>query len=229
MATTRLRKTFKYPTDSSDEDNLPNDMDEEGRLVPGRNCNFAMELTDMAVEQEKLIQRLQAEDDERNEEYKRFFFAIPSISATSYLPTLIRPSLLSAKLISLLSMTSLIATAYILIFIPNTRPDKSRRQLSGHKIELKAGPIQQHLGYLNGGLSLLIALNALAFKDKGGVHDGFWLLCLLPLGKFFVSFPSGCQADVPTVSFSVIVLARRLMLAVDIGELEKLKYQYKGA
>lgn len=35
--------------------------------------------------------------------------------------------------------------------------------------------------------------------------------------------------DRRVVSFTAIMLARRLMLSVDIDELEKLKYEYKGA
>ena len=30
MATARLRKTFRYPADNSDEDDMPRDLDEEG-------------------------------------------------------------------------------------------------------------------------------------------------------------------------------------------------------
>ena len=30
MATARLRKTFQYPADNSDEDDMPRDLDEEG-------------------------------------------------------------------------------------------------------------------------------------------------------------------------------------------------------
>jgi hypothetical protein len=37
------------------------------------------------------------------------------------------------------------------------------------------------------------------------------------------------KADSPLVSFSIIMLAKRLMLSVDVDELEHLKYQYKGA
>lgn len=53
----------------------------------------------------------------------------------------------------------------------------------------------------------------------------------------FVSYPSvgglhGEMAVRPNrcaVSFTVILLARRLMLSVDVDELENLKYGYKGA
>lgn len=37
------------------------------------------------------------------------------------------------------------------------------------------------------------------------------------------------QADQFVVSFSFVLLARRLMLSVDVDELEDLKYEYKGA
>ena len=34
MATARLRKTFQYPADNSDEDDTPRDLDEEGSEFP---------------------------------------------------------------------------------------------------------------------------------------------------------------------------------------------------
>ena len=35
MATARLRKTFHYPADNSDEDDTPRDLDEEGTELVG--------------------------------------------------------------------------------------------------------------------------------------------------------------------------------------------------
>ena len=35
MATARLRKTFHYPADNSDEDDTPRDLDEEGTELLG--------------------------------------------------------------------------------------------------------------------------------------------------------------------------------------------------
>ncbi len=77
-------------------------------------------------------------------------------------------------------MSSLVATAYILVFIPNTRANKLNGVKSRHQPE--QGPFDNYVSYLNGGLSFLIAVNASVFKDKRGVHEGFWLLCLLPIG-----------------------------------------------
>ena len=81
-------------------------------------------------------------------------------------------------------MTSLVASAYILVFVPNSRSDKSKVEDSRHDLQLERGPVKRYVAYLNGGLSLLIALNSIGFKGKKGVHEGFWLLCLLPLGRF---------------------------------------------
>ncbi|CAF9910209.1 MAG: hypothetical protein ALECFALPRED_006419 [Alectoria fallacina] len=167
MATTRLRRTFRYPADNSEDDDIPTDLDEE--------------------EQEKLIAKLRAEDDERNGEYKHVFLAVPCVSAMTYIPTLIMPGLGQAKLVSLLCMTSLIATAYILALAPNTRPESPNGAKSKRSLEVKPGPVHQYISYLNCALSLLCALNANNFRDKQGVHDGFWLLCLLPVGRWPLS------------------------------------------
>ena len=91
--------------------------------------------------------------------------------------------LLSVKVISILSMSSLVATAYILIFIPTARSDEGRIEQPRTQPQLRASPVQKYIGYLNGTLSILIAFNAIGFKGKRGVHEGFWLLCILPLGE----------------------------------------------
>lgn len=137
--------------------------------------------------------------------------------------------LLQVKLISVLSMTSLIATAYILVFVPNTRTPSSKKASSQRQLASELGPVHQYIEYLNGGLSLLIGLNAISFRDKQGVHEGFWLLCFLPVGEHFGTLEDVFPADTLTVSFAVIIFARRLMLSVDVDELEDLKYRYKGA
>lgn len=142
MAVTRLRKTFQYPADNSDDDDIPKNLDEE--------------------EQEKLIAKLRAEDDERNEEYKRIFLAVSSVSAMAYVPALIMSRLIQARLISLLCMTSLVATAYILAFVPNTRPKLPNRVKVKRHVEPDSGPVHQYISYLNGALSLLCALNAIS-------------------------------------------------------------------
>lgn len=137
--------------------------------------------------------------------------------------------IVQAKLVSLLCITSLIATAYILAFVPYTRPKSPNRAKPKKQLEPKSGPVQQYISYLNGALSLLCALNSITFRDKGGVHDGFWLLCLLPVGRWPWSLKMAVRPDRCVVSFAIIVLARQLMISVDVDELETLRYGYKGA
>ena len=104
----------------------------------------------------------------------------------TFVPALITSRLWQVKLISLLAIASLFTTAYILIFLPNPKPElASRRHNAPSKLymELELGPIQKYLSYLNGGLSLVIGLNAITLKSKSGVYDNFWVLCILPVGE----------------------------------------------
>ena len=99
----------------------------------------------------------------------------------AYIPTLSMSSPVQAKLVSLLCMTSLITTAYILAFVPSTRSKPPNRVKLTRQFEPVSGPGHQYISYLNGALSLVCALNSITFRDRRGVHDGFWVLCLLPV------------------------------------------------
>ena len=104
----------------------------------------------------------------------------------TFVPALITSRLWQAKLTSLLAIMSLSTTAYILIFLPNPKPESaSRRQNALSKLHMKPepGPIHKYLSYLNGGLSLVIGLSAITLKSKPGVHENFWVLCILPIGE----------------------------------------------
>ncbi|KKY27420.1 hypothetical protein UCDDS831_g00822 [Diplodia seriata] len=92
MATTRLRKAFRYPDDSEEEP--AEGIDEE--------------------EQEKLIAQLQTEDVARTDFYKKAFLALPALSLALYLRPLLRPSSFAEFLTAVLAITSLAASAYTL-------------------------------------------------------------------------------------------------------------------
>ena len=124
---------------------------------------------------------------------------MPSLSAMAYIPTLIRSRLIQAKLVSLLCITSLIATAYILAFIPKSSPQSLNLVKSKRHLEPESGPIQRYISYLNSALSLVCALNSIIFRDKTGVHDGFWVLCLLPVGRS--SLPRKYQDSLTDVQY----------------------------
>lgn len=120
---------------------------------------------------------------------------IPAISATTFLPAFFRSHLLQVKLMCTLSISSLIATAYILIFVPNTQSEplssKQPRQIS----RIRDGPIRQYINFLNGALALLIAMNVPTLISKEGVHDGFWLLCLLPFREWELLIGVMCSTN----------------------------------
>lgn len=97
------------------------------------------------------------------------------MSATVFLPTLTTSPYPQMRLISLLAISSLLCTAYVLFFLPLDKPAEVS--------STREGPIRQYIGYLNGGLSIVVGLNAFHFGGEKSVHDGFWLSCLLPSGK----------------------------------------------
>jgi hypothetical protein len=106
MATTRLRKTFHYPSDSDSE---PDELDEE--------------------HQEKLIASFQAEDAQKNELYRNAFLSIHVISTLFFLYTFVVASTARQRLIALLSISSMISAAYILEFMPIEAPKRKEKGL----------------------------------------------------------------------------------------------------
>lgn len=52
--------------------------------------------------------------------------------------------------------------------------------------EPEPGPLKRYLDFLNGALSLLVSLNGTRFKDRPGLHGGFWLLCYVPSCRWSV-------------------------------------------
>ncbi|KAK2750220.1 hypothetical protein FQN55_002365 [Onygenales sp. PD_40] len=191
MATTGLRRTFRYP-DSDSEGERREEMDEE--------------------EQDTMIQDLLRQDEERNAQYILIFTALPLVSILLYLPVVISSATTGPqRLLCLLSIGSLLSTAYIMKYFRLEKPDrKGKRPM--RDIEAENGPLKRHLGPVNAAIGGLLLVAAYLFKDPSNKSDVFWLLCL-----------------VPGSVFSIIMAARKLMVSVDIKELEVLKYDYKGA
>ncbi len=149
MATTRLRKTFQYPSDTDSE---PDELDEE--------------------HQEKLIALFQAEDAQKNELYRNAFLSIPLIGALFFLYTFIIASMARQRLIALLSVSSMLSTAYILKFMPIEAPDrKGKRPV--YQVEAGKGPVERYMVYLNGALAGLLSLAAVVSWMKG-LGDDAW-------------------------------------------------------
>jgi hypothetical protein len=188
------------------------------------------------TEQESLIRTLQTQNTLRNTQYTTAFLALPLLSILVYLPPLLRPS---TAVLSTLSISSLLASAYILWSLPSLpplpalwaseRPEKQRGwSLSGDRMEastrtgagaglgvkdgVEKGPLELYLPSLN---AVLVALLAFAGfvgqKANEGQGGGMWFALL------------------PGVVYVVVVVAKGIMGGVDVGELEALRYGYKGA
>jgi hypothetical protein len=179
-------------------------------------------LADLAIiEQEKLIRTLEQENTTRNKQFATALHALPLLSIAPYVSTLFKGR---TTLLSILSITSLLSTAYLLYVLPpgqtgisyldalNASSSKYKpipRQFS-QNFALDEGPIKQYLPYLNLGLCGVLVLLGMVVGRKIELWWGFgWL-------------PAGVYA--------VVLLAKWMMGSVDPeGELGGLRYGFKGA
>ncbi|PGH32321.1 hypothetical protein GX50_04916 [[Emmonsia] crescens] len=193
MASVNLRRTFRYP-DSDSENEAREELDEE--------------------EQEAMIQKLLREDEERNTQYTLMFTALPLASIFLYLPFILSStSTGSRRLLCLLSIISLLSTAYIMKYFRLERPDsKGKRPI--RDVEAEQGPmiVRQHLSTANTAICALLSVTAYFAGDQTYQGDIVWALYL-----------------VPGVVFLLVWVSRQIMISVDIKELEGLRYEYKGA
>ena len=84
---------------------------------------------------------------------------------------------------ALLSISSLLCTAYILAFQPNVTSKQIGAIQGKTPPQWKQESLQTYvLPLLNGVLTLVIGLHTFTFYDKQGVLQGFWLMCMLPAG-----------------------------------------------
>ncbi|KAJ4502257.1 hypothetical protein HRR83_009177 [Exophiala dermatitidis] len=98
-AAARLRRTFKYPAEDDGEADLsPDEMDEE--------------------EQEHLLSKLQASESASNRQYTLILTGLPLIVVLLFLRYLFASTTASMAMLCLLSITSLLASSYIMYFIP---------------------------------------------------------------------------------------------------------------
>ncbi|KAF2809547.1 uncharacterized protein BDZ99DRAFT_571345 [Mytilinidion resinicola] len=200
MATARLRHAFRYPTES-DSDEPPEGIDEQ--------------------EQETLITHLSTTDATQTLLYTRLLLSLPLTPTLLYLPTLLRPTSLSSWLSALFTITSLLAAAYILYYLPlppassAPKPPRQRNQNPNPHAHLdiegeSESPLRRYIVYLNGTLVVVLALRELS--SGRGWREGM-------AGGGYV----------PGFVYGVVLFARTQLRAVDVGVLEGLRYRYKGA
>jgi hypothetical protein len=185
------------------------------------SCSQTILPNSSITEQENLIRTLEKENTTRNKQFATALLALPLLSIVPYTPTLFDEH---TTLLSILSITSLLSTAYLLYILPPGRTaiayldnlnasssidNPARRQFS-QNLGLDEGPIRQYLPYLNFGLCGLLVLLGLLVSRKIELWAGFgWL----PVGVY-----------------GVVLLAKWMMGSVDPeGELGGLRYAFKGA
>lgn len=196
----RLRRTFRYPSENSDPESEA--LDEQGIFLHPSSCPIYQRRILTIPEQEYLIDTLTAENKARNKSYTSLLLTLPLLSTIAYIRLL-------PALPAVLSISSLLSTAFLLNNLPPTvtgiavldkkQTDKKR------KGEVLMGahrsPLEMWLPYLNIGLA---ALSCLSLKG-------------------------GTLGILPGILYGVVIVAKMVMGSVDPGELEGLKYPYKGA
>jgi len=151
-STTRLRKTFAYPTE--EEDSEPDDLDE--------------------TEQEDVITTLRSKDTSSSQFYKQAFLPLPLVAAIVYLPSLLTSRSRADFLLAVLSISSLASTAYVLWYFPPRIPTQPlvRGKTPVYALHYQAdGPIEEYLPWLNGVMSALLAMMAGVDYRRGRPED----------------------------------------------------------
>jgi len=238
-ATTRLRKTFAYPSDdspSSSRPHLDSDDDEDGPAYDEQ-------------EQEDLIRSLAAQNAARNAQFRLFLLAVPALSTIPYFLFLAH-SLFAGRggggvrdsYTAILSLTSLASTAWTLYSLPpgetgirvldgwtgyTSNSDSPTSSASTHNRNAKTlwsqhrprSPLETYLPYLNAVLcSILLLTGLLSSSSSRGsaIASQHW-------GHVSLAY-------LPAIDYVVVLVAKMLMGSVDPErELNALRYEYKGA
>jgi len=129
-------------------------------------------------EQEKLITQLHIQDAAKTALYQKAFLALPLLSTLIYLPTFLRPTSSSAFLSSILNISSLLSTAYILYRVPYTRSSRSGGSAGTFRLagfnHVEPGPLEKYIAYVNAGLCGVLALRAWLLGGGAG-REMEWL------------------------------------------------------
>ena len=193
MATTRLRKAFRYPTDEDSDDPVEG-IDEEGphTLLPNTRATLTR-----PPEQEKLIQTLHTTDAAKTRLYTTLLLPLPLLPTLLYLPRL--TTSLPAASLSAAAIASLLATAYILYYLPHAPETASSRRPGPPDA---SGLVRRHVVLLNGALSAVLAVReglvGTGWREGLAGGGGYVPACKFPLPPPFSAFcicGCVCQAD----------------------------------
>ncbi|KAF2466988.1 uncharacterized protein BDR25DRAFT_235860 [Lindgomyces ingoldianus] len=220
MTSTRLRQTFRYPADDSDDP--VEGLDEQ--------------------DQETLISTLSTYDTRTTTLYTRILLALPLSPILLYIPRLFS---LETCMSSLASVLCLLATAYILYFLPlppvsaAANPDPTlapssstlgkgksiSRNSAGHKAFLDLTE-PSDLPYLSADQAALVRKFLIPVTGATCLLLAVYEMCH---GRTWSDGMTIGGGYVPGFILSVVLWARRELRELDLGELERLRYRYKGA
>lgn len=174
----------------------------------------------LLTEQETLIASLAERNTQRNAQFRRLLFLVPLIAAIPYIFALLR---LPTPLLSLLALTSLASTAYLLHCLPPGSTGVATLDNLGRSAPaspppglIRPSPLEAWLPFLNMGMcAVLVVAGLISGAREGGAEPWAGVLGL---------------GNLPTFVYAVVLAAKMVMASVDPErELSGLKYQYKGA
>ncbi|KAM3420896.1 hypothetical protein BST61_g4131 [Cercospora zeina] len=188
MAAARLRRTFRYPSEDDDA-NEPEDLDEE--------------------HQEKLIADLEAEDNAKNDLYRKAFLSIPLIASFVFFYTFVTATTARQRLVAILGASSLACTGYVLHSMPVEKPERKGKR-AVYRVEAEKSPVEKYLVYLNAGLAALLELAAFVSWRQERLDDAW-------------------RESLPAIIMGLAMFVRQQLAPLDLEELQKARYELKGA
>ena len=163
--------------------------------------------------------------------FQFIFTAIPLVSSIAFWPSVITPPSHVERFWSLLSIASLLTTAYTMKRSPLQPDRKGKRPLSTEDERLAW--IHEAMVPTNGVVCLLLTTTyflgrtaqPIIYLIPAGMFTFEFTFSILRLFLYALPRPNSYLAAM----LSVILLARRMMLSVDLSTLKDLQYEYKGA
>jgi hypothetical protein len=144
-------------------------------------------------EQESLIRNLRVQNETWNKTYTKILFALPLVSIFPYIFSFLDSASKRPPILSLLSISSLLSTAYLVYIFPSettglTLVDKHSKVVKSRQEKLgqgENGPIRKYLPNLN--VALCIAILGLGKLVSGKDDGGEWIILnALPTGAYTV-------------------------------------------
>jgi hypothetical protein len=213
MATTRLRRTFAYPTESDSDD--PPDLDEE--------------------HQEALLTDLQTQDEATSTLYRHFFLALPVLTSLAYIPTLFTAQNATQTFTALLAIIVPALAAWVLYAYLIRSPGRhglSSLDVGSGQSEASGDvkPREWYLIVFGASLAGILVLQSLGTWWAGKGEEDWGVV--VPAGECAFMLWVLTTADLTllnAVVYFLTLFVRQQLAPVDLDELRKARYELKGA